>query len=90
MLDFHTREATDVNVAAEVLASSKSLLGSHVQIESLVGLVLAISDTSLLLSGLCELELVFEAVLVALSEQELSKRCCFERLLFVTGVLGPI
>ena len=71
MLYFHPCEAADVNVAAEVPASSESLRDTHVHIEGFVGFILTVGDASFLLSGLSKFEFIIEAELVALSEQEL-------------------
>ena len=71
MLNFHASESADVNVAAEVPASSESLRDTHVHIEGFVGFILTVGDASFLLSGLSKFEFIIEAELVALSEQEL-------------------
>ena len=78
VLDFHAGEAADVDIAAEVLASSESLLDAHIHIKSFVGLFLAVCDASLLLRGLRKLELIIKAVFVALCEQELSEGSLLE------------
>ena len=52
VLNFHAGEAAHVHVVAEVFPGRESLGHAHVQIEGLVGLVLAILDAAPLLSGL--------------------------------------
>ena len=71
VLHFHTCEAADVNVAAEVLASSESLRNSHVHIKGFVSFIVAVGDACLLLGGLGVLELIIDTELVALCEQKM-------------------
>lgn len=52
VLNLHAGEAAHVHIVAEVLPGRESLRNIHVQIEGLVGLVLAILDAAPLLSGL--------------------------------------
>ena len=70
VLDFHAGELANVDIGAEVAAGSHSLLHAHVQIEGLVGLVLAISKACALLGGLSITEVTLHTEAVALTEQQ--------------------
>lgn len=102
VLYFHASEAAHVDIGAEVLARTHTLVHFHVQIESSVGLSLAILETSLLSGSLGGGEFRINAVsiilyergifelLLALSEKELGEGVSEERLAIVLGVSCPI
>ena len=68
VLHLHACEAAEVNVGAEVATSRGTLLNTHVQVEGLVSLVLAIGEACFLLSCLSIAKVSLDAVLLALAE----------------------
>ena len=90
VFNFHTSEATDVYIGAEVATSGSTFRNIHIQVESLVSFILAVGDAGLLLSGFNLAEVSIYAVLVALIEQEGWKCGGHPGLSLILRVLCPI
>ena len=90
MLDFHTCIVAEVDVLTPRFLLGKVILHTHIHVESGVGLGLAVLHALDFVVVLGHGILEFDAIGLALLEEQLRQSVLLERSFLIVGVLGPV